>query len=406
MAWPAAAAPADRAEPFSPPLRLRVGDASAVIPSSVVSGATDTPADRVVTFRGDAGTRTADVGGTSIAAFLGALGLPLDAIGGVELQAGTGRTVRLTPEELRDGFSGDPGCPNCKATLDVDARRGTVHFVRPLRSASDANAGDELSPRAGQTLFVRVIPKQELPVNVKAQDGLETRTGRPNRFTATAQGAENPTIRWFFGDGAEATGPTAEHAFEGAGFWPVSVLVVAGDRIGGHTIGVRVKRSRSEPQAKDPAGAAATPTPTPSATPTTAPSGAPAAGAAAPVAPAPAAPAVPAAPLPTNVAPPPTAPPDATPAPLVPPPGGRTQSIRGLLASANPEPTALAGALTAAEALAAQPDRPTPSPAKDRRPTTAAAAGSAVSGMLLVGLLSAGALTERRRARRATDLLR
>ncbi len=97
-----------------------------------------------------------------------------------------------------------------------------------------------------------------------------------------------------------------------------------------------------------------------------------------------------------------------TPAPLLPPVSGATLSpIRGRLATADAQPAALAGALTAAEALAAQTDSgPDSAPAPPEDEQSLEVAGSALSGMLLVGLLSAGAFTERRRARRATDLLR
>jgi hypothetical protein len=403
-AWPAPASPAADAAPISPPLRVRIDDASLVIPPTSVQAAADTPADRAITIRGAAGSRTSEVGGTSIGALLSALGIPLDGLSGIEIQSGSGRAVRLTADEVRDGFSGDPGCPNCKATLDIDARRGTMHFVRPLRSAADTNADDELAPGKGQTLYVRVRSERAgLSVNISQPDGSTTRTGRTHRFDTELFGAREPQVTWFFGDGATSTGPTATHAYEAAGAWPASVLVVAGGRFGADTEVVRVRRSRSEPQAKDPAVAL---TPTPTATPTGG-AATPAPGAVATGAPAPAA-TLPPAPLPTSPpdAPTPAPAPDETPPPLVPPPPGATQSIRGRLASATPEQAALAGALTAAEALAAQPDRDdAPTPPADRG-RAAVAAGSAVSGMLLVGLLSAGALTERRRARRATDLLR
>lgn len=404
------AAAQESSKPYNPPLRLRIDGSSLVVPPSIVQSAADVAAGRAVTLRGPTGTRTVRAGGTSVGAFLRALGIPLEALDRIELQAGTGRTVTISGDEVRDGFSGDAACPSCQATLDAGSRPGAVNFLRPLRSASDANAGDELVPRSGQTLFLRLVARRLSATAAIVSDQVRRRVGQPFAFRIESPGVPPEQVTWFYGDGSyERGGTTARHAYSAPGSWPVSALIVGSGTFTGATGLVRVRPDRSGPQAKEPK-IAPTPTPTPTATP--APSGTPGGTPGAGSQPGPPGPGTPGPvqTMPPTIAPtvaPTQTPPAQTPPPLVPPvPGAALTTIRGRLATAELQPTALAGALTAAEALAAQPDSPSrPSGAPPEDEPSTVLAGSAVSGILLVGLLSAGALTELRRARRATELL-
>lgn len=407
-----AAAFGQSSSPVNPPLRVRIGeDASLVVPPSLVRQAADVPNERSVVLQGGAGTRTVRSGGTSVGGFLTALGLPLEGLERLELQVGAGRIVTVSGEEVRSGFVGDPGCERCQATLDAGSRPGAVSFLRPLRGGSDANDDDQLVPSRGQTLYLRVISDRDQIAGSVQWDRRTYRAGDPIDLRLESTGRAPTQVTWFFGDGTiERGGTTARHTYRRDGSWPVSALFSTSEGFGASTNPVRVNPAPQAREAKDPA---ASPTPSPTRAPSPAPAAGPAgtdssAGQPGGVAPTtgPVAPVTPSTAPATPLPPPPS--PAATPAPLLPPASGATlRPIRGRLASAAAQPAALAGALTAAEALAAQTDAgpdAAPAPAEDER--SLEVAGSALSGMLLVGLLSAGAFTERRRARRATDLLR
>lgn len=262
------------------PLRVRVAEAegespaSIVVPPSLVAKAADVSPARTLTLQGPAGVRTTAAGGTSIGALLTALGVPVEGLTRIELQVGTGRIVTITGDEVRDGFGGDPACPACKATLDATSRADGVGFVRPLRSGADDNASDELVPRKGQTLYVKIFSErtEQLVTPTTLNDRRKVRVGEPATFRLQARGDAQPAITWFYGDGTVAEGGlTTTHTFTGPGTWPVSAIARTDGRFQALTFPVFVYGKARERQEREPA---ATPSPTPTPAPTGVPRGA------------------------------------------------------------------------------------------------------------------------------------
>ncbi|MBO9532953.1 MAG: PKD domain-containing protein [Solirubrobacteraceae bacterium] len=419
-----------------PALRLRLDGNSLVVPPSTL-GEPDVPRDRPVTIRTSSSTKRDQAGGTSLRKLLDLVGINADTVTSIGVQADAGlataKEVKVSGDEVRGGFSGDPLCPACAATLDAGYGQGTVNFFRPLRSGTDVNGPDQVQPAVGRTLFVRVESSApRIAINLDVSN----RTPKPAEtvtLRASLPAGGSPALTWYFGDGTTAPGggPTVTHSYL-AGSWTVGVLATDGTGYGSAAavISVGAPASNDGPTptgapksgsggpsgskgsggsgggtgkskggggpdaasdgARDPETDGDKPSRSTDGGATPAPTAAVAATAT---------PAAAAATTPASATPAPTSSPSPTPAPLI----GTGTGVSGVLIERAAAIAPLTGALAAADALA-QDAQPESQPERSGASGGRSIVRSAASGILLLGILGAGALTELRRSRRTALL--
>lgn len=401
-----------------------------VVPPSAVDAVSDVSRARAVTVRPSTdGTRYA--GGTSVKALVTLLGVPAENVRKLTVIGDGGRSIDLSGDEIANGFGGDPVCgAGCQATLDA-SRSDSVSFFRPLRSSTDANAADLVDPGIGQPLDLLLLTQNAhtLSTSIVASDS----TPAPQQaVTFTAQpNSSGVTYTWYFGDGTSDSGPSVTHRFA-AGRWSTTVVAKSGNQFGTATVALTV----NDPNA---AGGNSTATPSPTG-PASANNGSGGSGKSTGSsngnggkdAPAEGAQTVPksgdrpapgegngssttqstratATPAPSGTA---TPAPTATAAPgantPTPAPGAAASStppssgtpISGVLVNASLTKSGLAGALTAADALARD-DSASPAVARQGASGGSTPVGSALCAILILGLLGAGAAAELRGSRAA-----
>ena len=409
-----------------PPLRVRLQGASIVVPTSVLDAAIDVDRTRPVTVRGPGGQRTTTAGGTSALRLAQLMGIDPASVTAVGVQTMNTKgsftpEVSFTGDELRNGFGGDPLCSSCQATFDHVLTPDTVDFFRPLRDASDANEPDLVRPAARQSLYVRIESAPTIFPRLTLSDRTP-RADQPVRFRVVSSPSANVTFAWYYGDGTTGTGAEVTKRYA-AGSWPVAVIAHDGTGFGVASAMLQVKAPPSLDPSNDRdsglSGDVPTPTPRPK---SVAPAGGASSGAGAgggavagsgagsqtgsqagattPGATTPAAPTTGSAAAAPGATIAPTTPSTPGPSPSPAPAAAGGTPVAGQLVSAGPKPSSLAGAITAADALARQTSPSGSAPQADGA-GGASLVGSAASGMLLLGLLAGGVLTEVRRSRQA-----
>jgi hypothetical protein len=142
-----------------------------------------------------------------------------------------GTTSYLPAEWFQDPSSFEGG------TLAVFSfEEGSTHFVRPLleERPDDVNAEDNIATVSGEALSVGVHQGHVVEVQVTAST-TSTTAGSPVQFTATVPGGSDFTFSWTFGDGTTATGESVSHAFSGSGTFQVRATAVGEDESGGES---------------------------------------------------------------------------------------------------------------------------------------------------------------------------
>jgi hypothetical protein len=112
-----------------------------------------------------------------------------------------------------------------------------TQYLRPLRSATDANGNDQIVASAGAALDLYLYSGPLLTVVAHATP-TRVAVGQAVTFTASVS---NPAARagalaytWDFQDGSTATGASVRHHFSVAGTWyPVVTVLAAGNDSGG-----------------------------------------------------------------------------------------------------------------------------------------------------------------------------
>lgn len=435
----------------SPPFRVVLARAVLVIGPSKLAEWEDVDRSRSVSSRGSASAPadTTLAGGVSVKSLLDHLGVApgtLTSDGVKVLNVLTGASVQLTRDQAVNGFDGDALCgPGCPATFDPEYTANSVTFFRPLIDAADVNASDQLKPGEGHTLEVDLSVDTSSAQTLDAQMHQSPSITKPGQaVTFTADAPAGASITWYFGDGAVGTGTTVTHSYSAPGSLSPAMVARLGDRWATASGLVTVQSDGTDTSKSGTGGT------TPDGAPPSIKSGAggsgggkdsstgrgkanaPTSGArgagktgsgnssggngkhdvtAPPIqatpTPAPARAATAAAASGGTRAP--TASPASTPVPTpaptpAPPSGSAGIPISGRLvnASLTGKLPPLEAAITAADALAQQPSKE-PSPSETARSGAGGGwsiVGSAGSGMLIVGLLAAGAAVELRRSRR------
>jgi PKD repeat protein len=215
-----------------------------------VDDALDVPRNTKVTIR--APEMLDERGGTSIEKALALAGVSAAHVTKAEIERpnGTG-VVAIDPDEIVNGFDGDP-LGLRYATFDGAYNNHTeVHFFRPLRSTpGDANRNDELEPPTGTDLVMRVsLDGPPLSVSASARPTPVDR-GAPVSFSASvAGGSGTPTFTWDFDDsGDSGRGADVVHAFAQNGVYDATVTATTPDGGSGVKV-VRVQVGSGSPDA-------------------------------------------------------------------------------------------------------------------------------------------------------------
>ena len=147
----------------------------------------------------DGSDEPATCGGVSAAALVTLAGLDASHVTGMTIDRPNTTGSVQSGAEVADGFDGDPR-GHREATFDPDYNVGTdVHFFRPMRSASDVNATDELDPPLGADLAVHLTTDGAAIHVTASADPPTAEVGTPIRFSV-AGGPPDATYTWDFGD--------------------------------------------------------------------------------------------------------------------------------------------------------------------------------------------------------------
>ena len=121
-------------------------------------------------------------------------------------------------------------------------RSGVTHFLRPVRNKKDENAADVFASATEKPIVVTARTGNPITVTVAA-DPTRANTKQTVSFSATASGqksGEKLTYTWHFGDGAQASGESAQHAYDTSGGYNTFVIVTGSDDSAGSSDAVRV----------------------------------------------------------------------------------------------------------------------------------------------------------------------
>jgi hypothetical protein len=121
-------------------------------------------------------------------------------------------------------------------------RSDVTHFLRPVRNKTDENAPDVFGSLTGKPIVVTARTGNPITVTVAA-DPTQANTKQNVSFSGTASGqktGEKLTYTWHFGDGGQASGATAQHAYDSPGGYNVFVIVTGSDDSAGSSDAVRV----------------------------------------------------------------------------------------------------------------------------------------------------------------------
>jgi PKD repeat protein len=179
-----------------------------------------------------------------------------------------GTWATLATAELQDPVA--PGVFYGPSQLPAVYSTGNgVGYVRPLRSADDANQQDIFTPNdQSSPLNVYVFTGPTLTVKASASQRNKVKLGQSVRFSATVTGSSDPTslqYSWSFGDGQTASAPSPSHAFTAAGTYSVLLKVVGSDEgSGGMSRPLTIKvGAPSKTASPSPGGGSHSPSPSP-----------------------------------------------------------------------------------------------------------------------------------------------
>jgi PKD repeat protein len=177
---------------------------------------------------GEAFTRT----GVSVRQLITLAGIDPEAIGYVVVPRPDGTSAYLPGPDFATASPFEAGLP-----VLVSADSGCIRFLRPLTAdPGDVNGEDNISS-CGSPLAIDVRDGNVLSVRT-GPSSPTTKVGTPIRFSASAEGVEEGeevTYEWHFGDGADATGQTASHAFTAPGSYKVTVAATGSMESGGES---------------------------------------------------------------------------------------------------------------------------------------------------------------------------
>ncbi|MBS1888951.1 MAG: PKD domain-containing protein [Actinobacteria bacterium] len=181
---------------------------------------------------GEAGTPTPRRGMPVLAA-LEASGVPLAGAGYLTVPRPDGSAAYLPMADLAEPSPAFEGGKPALVSIDATSTR----FFRPLIAANpnDVNATDNIATVSGEALALGVHRGDILEVHASASPP-STRSGTPVQLTATAAGGlpgESFAYAWNFGDGTGAAGAATSHTFTGSGTFTVRVTVTGTDESGG-----------------------------------------------------------------------------------------------------------------------------------------------------------------------------
>jgi hypothetical protein len=160
-------------------------------------------------------------------------GVAPEGVTSVVLHRGDGTLARLDTTDLEDP---SPNFENGLVPL-VTIDGATTEYLRPLRSPSDANGGDQIVAQGGAALDLYVYSGPLLTVRIKTSRTITTK-GQPVTLTGRVSGASpaagSLSYVWNFGDGTHGrTGISVTHTFTASGSYPVLLSVTGANGSGG-----------------------------------------------------------------------------------------------------------------------------------------------------------------------------
>jgi len=225
---------------------VRVADRETRIDADTLRDAADVPAG-TYTLRGQgaAGDAIAHPPAVSLSRVLELAGVSPDAMSFVAIRRPNGTLSVLRVADLARPAPFPEGPP--LVWLDADS----VRFLRPVRDDADVNGADNIAT-AGEDLVVRVQQGPLLQVALRVAPAAP-RAGERAHLEARITGAQPGaalTVRWRFGDGAEATGPAVSHRWRTPGVYAVVASAEGADDSGGASeplvVTVGAPRDRSD----------------------------------------------------------------------------------------------------------------------------------------------------------------
>jgi hypothetical protein len=170
-------------------------------------------------------------GGTTLAAVLAYAKIPRTAVRDVAVvnPARPDQPIHISPGELPGGFAGATGDDVHDALFDAGYEPGEIGFFRPLRNDQESNAADFFYTSLGTNVEVDVATENTTPISVTA--AVEDPHPKPKTevlFTSSSDAPDNSTYVWDFGDGASAEAQNATHGYQ-PGSYQAQVTVIAPD---------------------------------------------------------------------------------------------------------------------------------------------------------------------------------
>ena len=192
---------------------VTVGGVERRVDETALRESADVPAGTVVLrSQPGPGERIAHPPAVSLPRVLELAGVAPDALSFVTVRRPNGTLVTLRAADLARPAPFAEGPP--RLWLDADS----VRFFRPVRDEADLNAADNFAT-AGDDLAIRVRQGALLGVQVDVRPA-RPRAGQRVRLEARVTGAPAGSaisVRWRFGDGADAAGAATTHRWDDAG---------------------------------------------------------------------------------------------------------------------------------------------------------------------------------------------
>ncbi len=139
--------------------------------------------------------------------------------------------VRLSPDEVVHGFSGDPLHPDGIAATFFVSNDQQVRFFRPQRTPTDRNGPDRVDPAIGDDLDVAITTAHPAGRLAPFRVGVLRSPGDARTVTFTPVLPAGATYRWDFGDGVRlpaGDGPVV-HAYPAGGLYAPTVTARTAD---------------------------------------------------------------------------------------------------------------------------------------------------------------------------------
>jgi PKD domain-containing protein len=193
---------------------IHTADGDVSIGSAELENAYDI-VDKTYTIRANDGTEDRlRFSGASIRRVLDLAGIDPGSVRFLETPRSDGTDATLSGDDL------GPNPPFADGPPLVFVDGAAVRYLRPVRNATDSNAGDNLATQTGAPLEITTRTGNILNVRITAES---TGPGKLS-FEATASGAlpgESIDFSWDFGDGTTGTGVTTKHQYTAKGTYRI-----------------------------------------------------------------------------------------------------------------------------------------------------------------------------------------